>query len=702
MARVDARRGFAHNIGIPTRPMRPLPWILAVCLVSPVTALAGPEAVLLKEDFKSLEPGMFSAGVIGAMVEYHYLPVVAPRGGWAVSNFRSEGSQRAWRVIEEQGRRAMQHTDTAQARDVAFMHNLVVNGDELWRDYTVEARFAPDRAKGRSGIAFLYQTDRAYYFAGVDAGRAVLKRVDGGKAFRVLDETILAEAPFAWKPGDELSLRLETAGGRLRAIFAGGPVLEAADSTFTRGRIGLTADGPARFFSITVTCPPAAQQAFAAERAAAVAGEARLQAANPQPVLWRKISTPAYGTGRNVRFGDLNGDGRTDILIGQMRHHGPTDAFSEIRCLTAIDLDGEILWQNGIPDRWQTVLTNDVVLQIHDLDGDGRNEVIYGRDFELIVADGANGETKYKTAMPATPRDPRGLPARYPRILGDCLAFADLRGTGARRDLVIKDRYRNVWAFTDKLEPLWQTALNTGHYPFPFDVDGDGREELAVGYALLGPDGKARWNNEDQIQDHADGIAVVRLQDGAEPVVLCTASDEGIVMTDLRGRILQHHQIGHGQNLSVADFRPDLPGLETVTMNFWSNQGIVNIFDSDLNILKTFEPVQHGSMVLPVNWTGKPGEFWCLSTNSEHGGLYDGQGRHVVKFPADGHPDYAYAVQDLTGDARDEIITWDGYEMWIYTQSGGPLPGRIYQPVRNPNYNESNYRANVSLPGWTK
>lgn len=645
---------------------------------------------------------MFSAGVIGAMIEYHYLPVASPQGGWAVSNFRSEGSQRAWRVIEEDGRRAMQHTDTAQPRDLAYMHNLIVAGDGLWRDYALEAEFTPDSAGGQSGIAFLYQTDRAYYFAGVDAGRAVLKRVNGGKSFRVLAETVLAEAPFLWKPGQRLQLSITTGGGRLRAAFAGGPVLEAADATFTAGKVGLSADVPARFHTLTVTCTPEAQQAFAAERAATAAEESRRQAANPKPRLWKKIATPAFGTGRNVRFGDLNGDGRTDILIGQMRHHGPTDAYSEIRCLTALDLDGRMLWQNGLPDRWQTVLTNDVVFQIHDLDGDGRNEVIYGRDFELIVADGATGATKYKAPMPATPRDPRGLPARYPRILGDCLAFADLRGTGAKRDLLIKDRYRHVWAFTDKLEPLWQAELNTGHYPFPFDVDGDGRDEISLGYRLLGPDGRTLWSNEDKIQDHADAVAIVSLQPGAAPVVLTTASDEGIVVSDLKGTILKHYQVGHAQNLSVADFRPDLPGLESVVINFWSNQGIVTILDADLNILRTFEPVQHGSMVLPVNWTGRPGEFWCLSTNSEHGGLYDGEGRRVVKFPADGHPDYACAVLDLTGDARDEIVTWDGYEMWIYTQDDGPLPGRFYQPVRNPAHNESNYRANVSLPGWTK
>lgn len=669
---------------------------MALALVS----LRGAAVDLLREDFRGLSPGMFSTGVIGAQVEYHYLASVAPKGGWAVSNFRSDGSQRAWRVIDDEGGRAMQHTDTAQPSDVAYMHNLVVTGDELWRDYTIEADFVPDSTAGQSGIVFLYQTDRAHYFAGVAKGRAMLKRVNGGKTFRVLDETVLAEQPFAWKPGQSLHVQITNKDGQLRAAFAGGPELAAEDKTFTRGKVGLTADVPARFRSVIVTCSPEAQAAFARERAAVVTEEQKLQAANPTLKLWKKIRTPAFGTGRNVRFGDLDGDGRTDILICQMRHHGPTDAFSEAGCLTALNLDGKILWQNGIPDRWQTILTNDVVFQIHDLDGDGKNEVIYGRDFELVVADGATGETKWKRPMPDTPRDPRGLPARYPRILGDSLAFADLRGTGARRDLIIKDRYRNVWAFNDRLEPLWQTALNTGHYPFPFDVDGDGRDELAIGYALVGPDGKTRWNNEDKIQDHADGIAVVSLKDGAEPIVLYTASDEGIVAADLRGKILKHLQVGHAQNISVADFRPDLPGLETVTINFWSNQGIVTILDSDLNILRTFEPVQHGSMILPVNWTGQPGEYWCLSTNPEWGGLYDGQGRRVVKFPADGHPDYAYAVLDLTGDARDEIVTWDGYEMWIYTQSDGPPPGRIYQPKRNPSYNESNYRATVSLPGW--
>jgi hypothetical protein len=81
--------------------------------------------------------------------------------------------------------------------------------------------------------------------------------------------------------------------------------------------------------------------------------------------------------------------------------------------------------------------------------------------------------------------------------------------------------------------------------------------------------------------------------------------------------------------------------------------------------------------------------------------MVDGQLRRVVLFPSDGHPDLAYHVANVTGDARDEIILWDQQRVWIYTQDR-PFPGsRIYSPLRNPDFNDSNYRAHVSQPGWT-
>lgn len=659
-------------------------------------------ALLLSDDFSGMKPGMISAGVIGAQVEYHYLPLTEPRGNWTVSAFRSEGTQRAWRVLREGDQSMLCTFDTADLAERPYTHAMVVAGDDEWSDYSVGVRFAPQSDDGQSGVVFLYRHDRAYYFAGLIGQRLVLKKVFEGKAFRVLDETVLAEAPCAWKAGEGLALHVSADGGKLRAEIEGRASVEASDATFRTGRIGLTADVPTKYYRVVVQCSEEARRAFEATKAARYTEERALEAKLPAMKLWKKIATPHFGTGRNLRFGDLDGDGVKDIVIGQMRHRGPTDSHSEIECLTAITLEGKRLWQNGIPDRWKNILTNDVVFQIHDLDGDGRNEVIYARDFEIVVADGATGKTKYKAPTPEAPVYPATPPPRYPRILGDCVAFADLRGTGAPRDLLIKDRYRTLWALNDKLEPLWRASLNTGHYPYPCDLDGDGRDEVVMGYSLLAPDGSAKWSNDHRIQDHADAIAAVKFRDDLPVRILTAASDEGLVVVALDGTIVKHLQLGHVQNLSIADFRPDLPGLETVAINFWANQGVTHLLDAEQNVYRDFEPAQHGSMVLPVNWTGEPGELWCLSPNPTEGGLFDGWGRKVLRFPADGHPDYAYAVLDLTGDARDEIVVWDAWEIWIYTQSDNPKSGRLYRPKRSPAYNESNYRATVSLPGWTE
>ena len=103
--------------------------------------------------------------------------------------------------------------------------------------------------------------------------------------------------------------------------------------------------------------------------------------------------------------------------------------------------------------------------------------------------------------------------------------------------------------------------------------------------------------------------------------------------------------------------------------------------------------------MLPVNWRGDGQEFVLLSGNAKEGGMIDGHLRRVVMFPDDGHPDLAANVLDLTGDARDEIVLWDQERVWIYTQDR-PFKGeRIYAPIRNPDYNESNYRTVVSRPG---
>ena len=659
------------------------------------------DVVLLEDEFSHLTPGLFSSDVVGAHAEYHYIQETAPKGNWVVSCFRSNKSQRAWRVLVEDNEYVMfQSFETSKTSRISS-HPIIIAGDDLWKDYTVTVEFAPTSDAGQSGVLFRYKNDRCYYFFGVIEQSVVLKSVNHAKSYRTLNENILDKKQFTWNPGEYLIAKVTVKGDEIKAVLNDKVTLESKDNTFPKGKIGLTSDIPTRFKNIKVTATADEHKRIQNKKAQREQELMTLQESNPKPVLWKKIDTDGFGVGRNLRFGDMNNDGQVDVLIGQVLHHGPKDRNSEVACLTAMTFDGEMLWQSGEADLWKDHLTNDVGFQIHDLDGDGRTEVIYCRDFEIVVADGATGKTKYKAPTPIN-KFKRPPYNKFKRILGDCLYFCDLRGTGHDRDIIIKDRYQNFWALNDQLEIMWEGSCVTGHYPYAYDIDNDGKDELAIGYSLFDHDGTVLWSLDDKIEDHCDGVAVLSYKKGEDPIIMNAASDEGMIFIDLKGNILKHYYLGHVQNPAVANFRDDLPGLETVSINFWGNQGIINYFDADGNLYYDFEPVQHGSMMLPINWTGKSEEYYVLSPSVVEGGLFDGMGRKVVEFPADGHPELCNAVLDITGDCRDEIVVWDALEIWVYTQDDNPKSGKLYKPIRNALYNYSNYQASVSLPGWSE
>ena len=96
-----------------------------------------------------------------------------------------------------------------------------------------------------------------------------------------------------------------------------------------------------------------------------------------EPFLLKTIDLTKAGQRCKMLVGDLDGDGRRELLMVQA-DGGIDDRFipHQVVCLTAFNLDGEMLWQVGTPSEDPGGHGSDFPAQIYDIDGDGFNEVI--------------------------------------------------------------------------------------------------------------------------------------------------------------------------------------------------------------------------------------------------------------------------------------------------------------------------------------
>ncbi len=649
---------------------------------------------LFADDFRHLPVGPLPTS-FDALEEYHHLPPAGEMGAWYEPIRGNWRPNAPWVVLSDDGRhRLLQVHDETERKGRA--ERVLVAGEERWRDYTVTVRLQPLTGRGQAGVAFRYETARHHY-------RLVLDGAASLKLLRVEHDAhdVLAETPFACDGGTVHELRAEVAGDRIAASIDGEWAFEVRDARYPAGRVALVATSQVLYDRIEVTAPDEAHAAFVQTRDRARRELDELRERLPRPVLWRRIDTAGFGTGRQVRFGHLRGRDRLDVLLAQNLKLLPgSDALTTVRCLTAMDLDGNVLWQFGEPSRETdaALVSCDLPVQIYDIDGDGHDEVLCLRNFRLYVLDGRSGEVKLVRPLPREPRREN----RFGRLVGDAILIANFRGLDRPADLVVKNRYRQIWALDGDLNELWTREFDTwptGHFAQPYDFDGDGRDELYVGYGLLGPDGEMRWSHD--WHDHTDEIAIGPFDPDRDDVQIALACGEaGFNILAADGTVLHREMVGHAQRLAAAKFRRDLPGLQFYVLTYWGHAGIISLHDGKGARQFHREPTSLGNVLNPVNWTGRGEELALLSGSARHGGMLDGLGRRVVVFPDDGHPEMCAEALDLTGDARDEIALWDPQRLWIYTQDR-PFDGgadALYRPVRYPHHNASNYRAEISLP----
>jgi len=385
-----------------------------------------------------------------------------------------------------------------------------------------------------------------------------------------------------------------------------------------------------------------------------------------KPVLIRTIDYRQAGVRNKMLLGDLNGDGRMEIVMVQP-NGGIDDRYvpHQVQCLTAFDLDGQLLWQVGTPDPNAGKPGSDYPAQIYDIDGDGYNEVLCVMNNRFLILDGKSGVAKRSFELP-------GEQAH------DCIIIANLTGGAFPQDIILKDRYRKLWAMDNNFQLLWTYEGNPGHYPWVYDIDGDGRDEVMAGYDMLDHDGTKLWSCE-ELDDHADCIWIGDVDGNASNGEEIVIGGSVTVMYNRLGQELWRYSGSiESQHIALGKFRDDKPGLQIAgldriergdTGEALTESGKDGLFllDADGNEIWKEERKTDGWLTIIDtlrHWDDNPLDY--ILAFRRGGGvepiLYDGYMNAVVTFPVDGYVTHA----DLLGSGKEQVVVYDGSTAYIF------------------------------------
>ena len=156
------------------------------------------------------------------------------------------------------------------------------------------------------------------------------------------------------------------------------------------------------------------------------------------------------------------------MLIAQNIPRVRADAFDQISCLTAVTLDGKVLWQIGPTRSAQRAADQRHSIPDPRIDGDGKNEVVTARRFPIADSGRPDRKVSSWVWMPKMPPTDKRASVRLEN--GDSIAFVNFSGNKDRHEILVKDRYTHFWIYNNKLELLWKGDGQTGHYPYPVET----------------------------------------------------------------------------------------------------------------------------------------------------------------------------------------------------------------------------------------
>ena len=204
----------------------------------------------------------------------------------------------------------------------------------------------------------------------------------------------------------------------------------------------------------------------------------------------------------------------------------------------------------------------------------GRDELAHWRLIDgkewLVLCDGRTGEIIKKVPWPAPP---------FPHVANNYrMAVAKFHKDSDGPDtlLVLSDTggLISLTAYDKDLNLLWQHSEPRdkdyfGHYIYPYDVNGDGIDEVIISHLCLDANGKEVWNNDKYFEknnDHMDSTEFLDINGDGKPELLTSQSDVGTLAYNAQtGAILWQNLSDHSQQITAGYILANSPTPQVVT-----------------------------------------------------------------------------------------------------------------------------------------
>jgi outer membrane protein assembly factor BamB len=301
--------------------------------------------------------------------------------------------------------------------------------------------------------------------------------------------------------------------------------------------------------------------------------------ATGQEVAWTYVP-PAGHVDVSPAIGDLNGDGRAEIVVGttagfvaaldgqgkeiwRHRMHDavcipPTiadvtrdglpevlavDRQGEVVCLSG--RVGDLIWSTKLPSPPQWGAT---CLTVADLHGDGALEIVTGtRDGSIVCLAGASGDQEWTC---------RGA---FGTVMS--AAIADLNGDGQPEVLIGTEKV-SLLCLNSKGAELWRRNEGPGGSPFVYETGGKGALRIFCGMGkslhALDAEGKTLWSHA-MNREIDSAIAIADARGDSEPQVYATDLSGHVVSLSFSGKPLWTAELGERsrRSPSIADIDGD-------------------------------------------------------------------------------------------------------------------------------------------------